>query len=69
MNHNRVELEFKESLENTDYGLIVGCNGDLKGIWVPEEMEGQDIPNSVVKLCVEKFGIDPNQEGHYSVLQ
>jgi hypothetical protein len=64
MSHNQVELEFRKSLESTDYGLIVGCNGMLKGIWVPEIRDGLDIPDAIVDLCIEKFGIDPNSNEH-----
>jgi|TARA_B110000503_G_scaffold41754_1_gene68596 hypothetical protein len=64
MSHNQVELEFKKSLESTDYGLIVGCDGMLKGIWVPESQDGLDIPDAIVDLCIEKFGIDPNSNEH-----
>jgi|TARA_B110000503_G_scaffold103721_1_gene154780 hypothetical protein len=64
MSHNQVELEFRKSLESTDYGLIVGCNGMLKGIWVPESRDGLDIPDAIVDLCIEKFGIDPNSNEH-----
>ena len=47
MSHKQIELEFKQSLDTTDYGLIVGCDGMLKGIWVPEGMEEQDIPKAL----------------------
>lgn len=60
MNHNKVELEFRESLEDTDYGLIVGADGTLKGIWVPNSVEDDTIPDAVVDLCISKFGINPN---------
>ena len=69
MSHKQVELEFKKSLEATDYGLIVGCEGELKGIWVPESMENQDIPQGIVNMCVQKFGIDPNGHGEQAVIQ
>ena len=69
MSHNRIELEFKTSLETTDYGLIVGCDGMLKGIWVPETMDGLDIPQGIVNLCISKFGIDPNGHGEQAVMQ
>ena len=69
MSHNRIELEFKTSLDTTDYGLIVGCDGMLKGIWVPESMDGLDIPEGIVNLCVARFGIDPNGHGEQAVLQ
>ena len=69
MSHNQIELEFKTSLDTTDYGLIVGCDGMLKGIWVPESMDGLDIPEGIVNLCVARFGIDPNGHGEQAVLQ
>ena len=69
MSHKQVTLEFKKSLEATDYGLIIGCSGELKGIWVPETMDGLDIPEGIVNLCVARFGIDPNGHGEQAVLQ
>lgn len=69
MSHKQVTLEFKKSLEATDYGLIVGYDGELKGIWVPEGMDGLDIPQGIVNLCVQKFGIDPNGHGEQAVIQ
>ena len=69
MSHKQITLEFKKSLEATDYGLIVGCDGTLKGIWVPEGMDGLDIPEGIVDMCIERFGIDPNGCGEQAVLQ
>ena len=69
MSHKQITLEFKKSLEATDYGLIVGSDGQLKGIWVPESMDGLDIPEGIVNLCVARFGIDPNGHGEQAVVQ
>ena len=69
MSHKQVVLEFKQSLSETDYGLIVGSDGSLKGIWVPCALEDIDIPDAIVSLCISKFGIDPNGNGHQAVLQ
>ena len=69
MSHKQIELEFKQSLAETDYGLIVSCDGLLKGIWVPESMQGLDIPEGIVDMCVQKFGIDPNGHGEQAVIQ
>jgi|TARA_B110000977_G_scaffold86978_1_gene115814 hypothetical protein len=69
MSHKQITLEFKQSLSDTDYGLIVGADGMLKGIWVPEDMDDQDIPQNIVDLCIQKFGIDPNGCGEQVVLQ
>ena len=58
MSHNL--LEFKESLGTTDYGLIIGKDGQLKGIWIPTTISHDEVPESIAKLCVETFGINPN---------
>jgi len=35
-NHKRpTQISFDDSLTNEDYGLIIGKNGELKGIWIP----------------------------------
>ena len=38
-------------------------------VWVPEDMDDQDIPQNIVDLCIQKFGIDPNGCGEQVVLQ
>ena len=41
----------------------------LKGIWVPATMEGLEIPEGIVDMCVAKFGIDPNGQGIVAGIQ
>jgi hypothetical protein len=56
-------ITFEKAIEDTDYGLIVcGKTGRLKGIWVPDGNEDAEIPDTVAKLCVHFFGIDPNKD-------
>lgn len=54
------EITFDEALEETDFGLIVcGKSGRLKGLWIPKEMDDDPVPENIVRMCVEYFGIDP----------
>jgi hypothetical protein len=69
MNHSKVEVEFNTALDNTDYGLIVGKNGCLKGIWIPNALAEGVIPDAVVNLCVEHFGINPNTSEQAAPIQ
>lgn len=56
-------ISFDDALEDTDYGLIIcGRTGRLKGIWVPDNNEDTEIPDTVAKICVHFFGIDPNKD-------
>ena len=53
-------VEFGENLDEDDYGLIVGSDGTLKGLFIPKGHEDQLVPDAIVNLCIEHFGIDPN---------
>lgn len=55
-------LEFREVVSENDYGLIISDNGNLRGIWVPEDKSGCELPHAVVKICMDFYGIDPRDD-------
>ena len=58
------DVEFGDALEETDFGLIVcGKTGRLKGLWMPEGVDEENIPDSIVSLCIDYFDIDPDEFG------
>ena len=61
-------LGFADTLEEDDYGFILDKEGRLKGIWVPKGSEDEDVPDAIVDLLKEKWGIDPNDESNYGYL-
>lgn len=56
-------LSFDESLEDDDWGLIIGKDGSLKGLFVPDGEDEDLVPEVIVKLCKEYWGIDVTSEG------
>lgn len=63
---NRMKVEFENALATDDYGLIIGKDGSLKGIWIPEGEDQDIIPDNIAKLCIKYFHFDPN-DGAVSV--
>lgn len=59
---NRVKVEFENALAKDDYGLIVGKDGMLKGIWIPDGEDQDVIPETIAKFCIEYFHFDPNDK-------
>ena len=56
------KAEFEDFLDATDYGFIVdGKTGKLKGLWIPDGMEHVEVPETIEDICVNIFGIDPNE--------
>ena len=59
---NESSIKFEEALEDTDFGLIIcGKTGKLKGLWIPEGMEEEPVPETIVNLCCEVFGIEESE--------
>lgn len=56
----KYSLKFERTLEDNDYGLIISQTGSLKGIWVPDHLWDEPFPMSIVKICIENYGINPN---------
>lgn len=62
-------MGFVNTLEEDDYGIIVGKDGNIKGIWVPQHLESQDqLPSSIASLCESNFGVDPNDDSCYHTI-
>jgi hypothetical protein len=41
----------------------------LKGIWVPKGLENEaDVPSTIARVCIEHFGLDPNDKSNYGVI-
>lgn len=58
----REYMSFEENLEDDDFGLIVcGVTGKLKGMFIPKDLEQEPVPDFIVELCVDYFGIDPKE--------
>lgn len=55
-------ISFSESLEDDDWGIIVGKDGTLKGLFIPEGMDEEEVPEIIVQLCIDYFGIDVTEE-------
>lgn len=61
-------LGFEDTLEDDDYGFMVDKDGNLKGIWIPQSHEEEEVPDAIVQLIKEKWGIDPSDESNYGYL-
>ena len=62
-------MGFEEVLEEDDYGIIVGKDGSLKGIWIPSSIDDEDyIPDPVVQLIKISLGIDISDPDSYPTI-
>ena len=52
---------FEEALGDNDWGLIIDKAGRLKGLFIPDGCDEDDVPASIVQLCIDHFGIDKEE--------
>ena len=62
MNDQTEYVEFADSLDDDDWGLIIGSKGELRGSFIPKGKEEDMVPQSIVKICEEYFGVDLTQD-------
>ena len=56
------KIQFEESLDDDDWGIIIGKDGRLKGMFIPEGKDEDEVPTVIVKMCLEYFGIDITED-------
>ena len=43
-------VTFEESLEDDDWGLIIGKDGTLKGMFIPEGDSEAEVPEAIIQI-------------------
>lgn len=57
------KITFEESLGKDDFGLIIGKDGELKGMFIPdEEYSPEFIPDTLIQILEKVYGLDMGDE-------
>ena len=54
--------ELFEQLDKDDWAIIIGQDGSLKGVFIPDGKDDDDVPESVVAIMAEFFGVDFDED-------
>ena len=57
------KITFEESLGESDWGLIIESKGNLKGLFIPDGCDEDDVPESIIQMCITQFNINPDEFG------
>jgi hypothetical protein len=55
-------LTLKAQLGQDDWAIIIGQDGNLKGLFIPEGKDEDLVPESIVTIMANYFGVDFNEE-------
>ena len=57
-----VSKSLEEQLEDSDWALIISKEGNLKGLFMPDNADEDMVPDSIVYIMEKFFGLDFSAE-------
>ena len=64
MTAGKKKIDFESAMGDNDFGLIIGPNGELKGLFMPENEEHQldFVPDTIVTILEQVYGLNLGDE-------
>ena len=62
MMNNIEDLSLEEQLGDDDWALIIGSDGNLRGVFIPTGSDEDMVPESIVQIMTEYFGVDFHED-------
>jgi hypothetical protein len=61
---SKKKVSFEDALGNDDFGLIIDKDGNLKGLYVPDNVDDEldFVPDSIVQILEKVYGMDMGDE-------
>ena len=59
---SKKDLTLEEQLGKEDWAIIIGSDGNLRGIFIPQGMDEELVPESIVQIMAQYFGVDFEEE-------
>jgi hypothetical protein len=56
--HQDEQLSLYDQMDDDDWALIIGSDGNLKGMFIPEGKDEDEVPYSIVHIMEKYYGID-----------
>lgn len=51
-----------DQLGDEDWALIIGKDGNLKGLFIPDGLDEDEVPESIVYIMETYFGVDFSED-------
>lgn len=51
-----------DQMDEDDWALIIGKDGNLKGMFIPDGADEDEVPESILVIMEKYFGVDFDEE-------
>ena len=65
---NDEDMTLDAQLGEDDWAIIIGSDGNLKGLYIPEGSDDDEVPESIVYIMEQYFGVDFDDDDNYRTL-
>ena len=62
MNEDEDRKTLHDQLGDDDWAIIIGPDGNLKGLFIPDGSDEDEVPESIVYIMEKYFGVDFDEE-------
>jgi len=59
---NEEKQSLYDQMNDDDWALIIGSDGNLKGMFIPDGHDEDEVPESIVYIMEQYFGVDFDEE-------
>ena len=61
---SKSKMDFESLMGKDDFGLIIGKNGELKGLFVPDSLDEEldFMPETIIAILEDVYGLDMGDE-------
>jgi len=61
---SKSKMDFESLMGKDDFGLIIGKNGELKGLFIPDSLDEEldFMPETIVAILEDVYGLDMGDE-------
>ena len=60
--HQDEDLSLYDQMDEDDWALIIGSDGNLKGMFIPEGKDEDEVPYSIVHIMQNYYGINFSED-------
>ena len=60
--HQDEDLSLYDQMDEDDWALIIGSDGNLKGMFIPEGKDEDEVPYSIIHIMEKYYGIDFSED-------
>jgi len=61
---SKSKMDFESLMGKDDFGLIIGKNGELKGLFIPDSLDEEldFMPETIIAILEDVYGLDMGDE-------